>query len=331
MALLTVTGNAASRFEEVAHRVARLLEFELVTEARLVQWLDQEFGRELGEAFGDSPVPDRAWRPAVTSILARMAAEHHMVVAAIGSEALFETLQDTIPAVLHAALLRVAIVAPDARRIGNVMLDQRLERPEAKTELVKLDLEAKRLRKARLGRSTPRKESFDVILSGEQMDTAQMAEVLRAAASARDLAGQGFLPPATVAGIEFQTRLQLARHGIVPAQRAHLKRAAFSHPSEEMFANLLDFYRIQWQYEPRSFPLQWDKDGKVMEAFTPDFYLPEVDLYVELTTMKQALVTRKNRKIKLLRAVYPHINIQVFYQKDFQDLVFKYGLRANPS
>ena len=101
----------------------------------------------------------------------------------------------------------------------------------------------------------------------------------------------------------------------------------FAHASEEMFANLLDFYRIQWEYEPRSFPLQWDKDGHVTEAFTPDFYLPEFDLYVELTTMKQSLVTKKNRKVKLLRAIYPHINIQVFYQKDFQDLVFKYGLR----
>ena len=96
-----------------------------------------------------------------------------------------------------------------------------------------------------------------------------------------------------------------------------------------MFANLLDFYRIQWQYEPRSFPLQWDKDGNVIEAFTPDFYLAEFDLYVELTTMKQALVTRKNRKVKLLRAIYPHVNIQVFYQKDFQDLVFKYGLNKS--
>jgi hypothetical protein len=87
-----------------------------------------------------------------------------------------------------------------------------------------------------------------------------------------------------------------------------------------------DFYRIAWDYEPRSFPLQWDKDGKVSEAFTPDFYLPEFDLYVELTTMKQANVTRKNRKIRLLRAIYPHVNIQVFYQKDVQDLVMKYGL-----
>ncbi len=113
---------------------------------------------------------------------------------------------------------------------------------------------------------------------------------------------------------------------MVPPDRVRVERKAFGHPSEEVFANLLDFYRIAWDYEPRSFPLQWDKDGKVSEAFTPDFYLPEFDLYVELTTMKQANVTKKNRKIRLLRAIYPHVNIQVFYQKDVQDLVMKYRL-----
>ena len=88
----------------------------------------------------------------------------------------------------------------------------------------------------------------------------------------------------------------------------------------------MDFYRIPWEYEPRSFPIQWDRDGKVAEAFTPDFYLSEFDLYVELTTMKQSLVTKKNRKVKLLKELYPHVNIQVFYQKDFENLIFKYGL-----
>jgi len=154
-----------------------------------------------------------------------------------------------------------------------------------------------------------------------------MAEIVRAAAAARKLDEQGLLAAAGEAQIQFETRMKLARHGIIPAGRARLKRAAFNHPSEEVFANLLDFYRIPWDYEPRSFPLQWDKDGRVIEAFTPDFYLPEFDLYVEITTMKQTLVTRKNRKIKMLRAVYPHINIQVFYQKDYQDLVFKHGLK----
>jgi hypothetical protein len=308
MALLTISGEPGSRFEEVAHGAAQLLGFELVTEARLTQWIADE--------FGDTDIPDRAWRAAVASILARMALEHHLVVATPGAESLFPALP---------YILRAGVSAPDARRVGNIMLDQRLDRPEAKKELARLDAEAKQLRKRRFGRPSP--GTFDVILNGEQMDAGQMAEILRAAASARCLKEQGVLAPEAEAGLQFKTRLELARHGITPAGRAHLSKVAFSHPSEEMFANLLDFYRIQWAYEPRSFPLQWDKDGRVMEAFTPDFYLPEFDLYVELTTMKQALVTKKNRKVKLLRAIYPHVNIQVFYQKDFQELVSKYGLR----
>jgi hypothetical protein len=310
MAILTISGAPASRFEEVAHGTSRLLAFELVTESRLSQWMSQE--------FGETPVPDRAWRAAAVSILARLAAEHHLVMCLSGAESLFPPSPFT---------LRAGIVASEARRIGNVMLDQRLERPEAKMALARMDREARHLLKLRLGRIRPQPDSFDVILNSEHLDASQMAEVLHAAAAARRLLEQGLLASDAEARMQFETRLKLARHGIVPAGQARLKRAAFNHPSEEVFANLLDFYRIPWDYEPRSFPLQWDKDGRVIEAFTPDFYLPEFDLYVELTTMKQTLVTRKNRKIKMLRAIYPHINIQVFYQKDLQDLVFKHGLK----
>jgi hypoxanthine phosphoribosyltransferase len=150
--------------------------------------------------------------------------------------------------------------------------------------------------------------------------------LIQVAAEARRLVEQGLWSEAAEAQLQFQVRLQLAKHGIEPPDRVSLKRGLFSHPSEQIFANLLNFYRIEWEYEPRSFPLQWDKDGRVIESFTPDFYLPELDLYVELTTMKQSLVTKKNRKVKLLRTMYPHLNIQVFYQKDVQNLIFKYGL-----
>jgi hypothetical protein len=314
MALLTISGEPGSRWEEVALGAARLLRFELVTEARLEQWLTDE--------FGEASIPDRAWRPAVVSILARMAAVDHLVIATAAAESLFGPMP---------MLLRAGVVAPAARRIGNVMLDQRLERAAARDALAKLEESSRRTRRARVGRAKPVAEAFDVVVNAEHMDATQMSEVIRAAADARALGEQGLLSATAEAQLQFQTRLQLARHGIAPAGRANLKRAVFGHPSEQLFANLLDFYRIEWEYEPRSFALQWDKDGKVVEAFTPDFYLREFDLYVELTTMKQALVTRKNRKIKLLRAIYPHVNIQVFYQKDFQDLVFKYGLRMQAS
>jgi hypoxanthine phosphoribosyltransferase len=158
------------------------------------------------------------------------------------------------------------------------------------------------------------------------MGIADMVDLLLVAVKSQGLPDAGPLSVQAVAKVQFEVRLQLARFGIVPPDRVQVERKPFGHPSEEVFANLLDFYRIAWDYEPRSFPLQWDKDGKVTEAFTPDFYLREFDLYVELTTMKQANVTKKNRKIRLLRAIYPHVNIQVFYQKDVQDLVMKYRL-----
>lgn len=206
------------------------------------------------------------------------------------------------------------------------MLDLRLDRAAATAVLHERDAANRSLIKSRFGKVSTPAEDFDIAFNAESFEPDQLAELIHAAVESRGLLEDGLLSAAAESQLQFQARLQLAGFGIVPAGTSSIKKKPFGHPSEELFANLLDFYRIAWEYEPRSFPLQWDKEGKVMEAFTPDFYLPDFDLYVELTTMKQSLVTKKNRKVKLLRAIYPHINIQVFYQKDFQDLVSKHGL-----
>jgi len=100
----------------------------------------------------------------------------------------------------------------------------------------------------------------------------------------------------------------------------------FAHASERQFARLLDFYQIEWEYEPRSFDLERNKEGNVVARFTPDFYLPAYDLYIEITTLNQRLVTRKNRKVRWLRELYPEVRCKVFYQRDYLSLVTKYGL-----
>jgi hypothetical protein len=102
----------------------------------------------------------------------------------------------------------------------------------------------------------------------------------------------------------------------------------FAHQSEEQFARLLDFYGIDWQYEPRSFPVQFDAEGNPTGYFTPDFYLPDEDVFIEITTMNQKLVTKKNRKVRLLRARYPEVRCKIFYQRDYLHLIVKYGLEA---
>lgn len=95
---------------------------------------------------------------------------------------------------------------------------------------------------------------------------------------------------------------------------------------EAEFARILTFYRVSWLYEPHQFPLDWHPDGSVARMFSPDFYLPEFDLYAELTTQKQALVTRKNAKLRRLRELYPAVNIRLFYRKDLQRFLSRFGI-----
>jgi hypothetical protein len=100
----------------------------------------------------------------------------------------------------------------------------------------------------------------------------------------------------------------------------------FAHASERQFARLLEFYGIDWEYEPTSFDIDYDAEGAVVSRFTPDFYLPAYDLYIEITTLNQKLVTKKNRKVRRLRERYPEVKCKVFYQRDYLSLVTKYGL-----
>lgn len=103
----------------------------------------------------------------------------------------------------------------------------------------------------------------------------------------------------------------------------------FANSSEEECARILDYYNIPWMYEPRTFVLERDEAGNVIEAFTPDFYLTEQDLFIELTTMKQAHVTKKNMKIRKVKERFPEINIKLFYKRDFLKLAEKFGLRTD--
>ena len=104
----------------------------------------------------------------------------------------------------------------------------------------------------------------------------------------------------------------------------------FAHESEREFARFLDFYGVGWTFESTCFALKRDETGRVVESFTPDFFLPEFDLFIELTTMKQSLVTRKNSKIRRMRALYPDVKVKILYARDYKKLLFKFG-RLNES
>src|SRR5205085_539571 len=103
---------------------------------------------------------------------------------------------------------------------------------------------------------------------------------------------------------------------------------SFAHASEAEMARILDFYRIRWEYEPHTFPILWNLDGAVVESFSPDFWLPDLDLYLEMTTLRQKLVRKKNRKLRRIHELYPDIHVKLYYARDFRALMLKFGRLA---
>jgi hypoxanthine phosphoribosyltransferase len=102
----------------------------------------------------------------------------------------------------------------------------------------------------------------------------------------------------------------------------------FAHASEAEMARILDFYEVRWEYEPHTFPILWNVDGMVVESFSPDFWLPDLDLYLEMTTLRQRLVRKKNRKLRRVLELYPDLRVKLFYARDFRALMLKFGKLA---
>ena len=100
----------------------------------------------------------------------------------------------------------------------------------------------------------------------------------------------------------------------------------FAHPSEQALAGLLDSYGVRWEYEPRMFVLKRDSNGNTACGFTPDFYLSDFDMYVELTTLQQRLVNRKKQKLRLLAEHYPDVRVKFLNRRDMEWIGRKYGL-----
>lgn len=111
-----------------------------------------------------------------------------------------------------------------------------------------------------------------------------------------------------------------------PERAAPHEAVAFAHNAERQLAKLLDFYGVRWEYEPQTFVLATDEDGNATQGFTPDFYLPAYDLFIEITTLSQKLVTKKNGKVRRLRELHPEIRVRIIYQRDYVGLLEKYGL-----
>lgn len=317
MAIVTISRLEACRGEEVAAAVARRLGYRLVDRPLMRELL---YSYDLLSAIGrldagpgavrETPdAEERAIREATEGIIWHLAFRENIVLLGHGGQFLFAGC----PGLLHVRLLasleyRLATAREQGTGRGVAAL-QRRER------------ERRRIVRRHLGADITRDEHYDCVLRVDAFGVEGTAALIERAAGARGLSQEPRLGEIRACALGRGAR-EIALDPL-PAAPAG---ARFANESEAEFAKVLDFYGIPWLYEPETFPIEWWPDGRVKSSFSPDFFLPEMDTYLELTTMKQSLVTKKNRKVRLFRERYPDKKLLIFYGRDFRKLAQKFGL-----
>lgn len=318
MGIITIARQAESGGETVAEGVSRNLGIALVDRPCLERLVLEHglSGEELDEsdetqAGAVSSSAARVHVDYVHAVLLDLAGNGDLVLVGRGGQFLFQDCPWSLHVKVTAGL--------DARR-NALRKVQSLSDADADHWLAEVDHQRSEWVRRHFGSDWEDPAHYDLIVRSDRLGAEGAISVICRAAEAVDLLGHR-----AEIGAWIERRAAEASADRGPAT------PGFVHPSEAEFARVLDFYRIRWHYEPRSFPLAWDQAGHVTEAFTPDFYLPDLDLYLELTTLKQSLVTDKNRKIRKFRELYPDTQLKVFYGRDFRSLVQKYGLSPTPT
>ena len=301
MAIITILDDTHSLGEEVAFKVAQRLGFTLV-DFNLVR--DGLFSKKLRneETFYHQVLKKKIPSQYIKKLIVEKALNYNVIILNLGGELLFHNL----PGTLH---VKLYVINKD-KEIHSLIVSRRVDYG--------------RFIKSVFGKARSLSRNFDLQLRVENKDSDYIVDMIQKAVELKGITLK--------AGVTWKA-LQKLRSIITSSEiipNKGLRNAgipSFAHPSEKEFAGVLDFYRIKWEYEPKSFLLRSDEEGKVKEEFTPDFYLPEFDLYIELTTLKQKLVTKKNRKFRKLKELYPNLNIKLFYGKDYKRFLQRFGIK----
>ena len=327
MAIVTVSYQYGSRGKIIGQNVAEHLGFAFITPEKVSEiirdryQLDYSLQGEINQTPREAE-SSKLFAGLISAVLTDMAVFGHLLILECGGQFIFRSY----PNALH-----VRIIAPREIRARNIAEEQGVSPEQALKTIDEQDRRHERFLRASFRRATDMPERYDLGINTAALEIGPAVEIILCAARQKKLEDYGMISNETVERLKLRNQIRLQRALTKLSLEREPSLNQFAHPSELVFARLMDFYGIRWQYEPRTFPLRYDERGNIIEAFSPDFYLPDSDLYVELTTMKQSLVTKKNRKVRLLRQIYPGIKIRLLYQKDFEDLIFKYTAKGQQS
>lgn len=308
--VITISREFGSGGETVAKLVAEKASFLLINKKFIVEGLaafgvvepdlvsDEKFDFESGQE------KRREYINALHDFIYDLAIRNDLVILGRGGHLLF---QDYPPA------LHVKIISSFDRRLDRVMKQYRISSATAYKLIKEQDHNKKHYYRRLFNINWANLRRFDLLLNSAEISLEDAAEMIL---TAYRIHGEPkHLNDYAVEG-ETEEREALCTGA---------EEEKFMHPSEEKFADMLDFYQIKWEYEPKTFLLELDSEGNVLEAFTPDFYLPEQDLFIELTTQRAKLAWKKNRKTRRLKELYPDVNIKLINRQGFISLLNKQG------
>ncbi|MDA2919507.1 hypothetical protein MYX76_08455 [Desulfobacterota bacterium AH_259_B03_O07] len=303
MAIITISEKLDGFGYEIARKTSQRLGFALVDSALILNNLKGPTAID-SKGYFEYVLKRKIPPDLVKKLIIEKTLKNNVVVLNLGGELLFRKL----PGTLH---IKVHVV--NAYEESNESMRKRRK------------IYIRYLKKL-YGRERLRSDYYDLQIKVERMDSDYAVDLIQRAVEINGITMKAGVTWKALQKLK-STLNERDKPPVVGRTIKKFDMPLFAHPSEKEFTSVLDFYRIKWEYEPRSFLLKADEEGNVKEEFTPDFYLPELDLYIELTTLKQKFVTSKNRKVKRLKKLYPDVNIKLFYGRDYNKLLQRFGIK----
>lgn len=303
MPVITISRQNSSLGDELAKYLAVKMGTRVVTRSDIVEKLFGHMGADTVSKLSESPkfflnIPegsDKSYKEMLADGVRAMASdEKNLVFVGMGASMILEGTD----------AVRVRVISSDTMRATRTSKMDNISFEEADTALTLADRKHKRFVSTLFDVDLTDSTLYDLTLNSDYLSVEEMADSVLALAAKRELRSRIRMETASNESIDHQTQVAL-----------------FKNDSEAEFAKILDMYKIEWLYEPKTFPIEWDAEGNVTMAFSPDFYLPKFDLYLELTTMDQKYVTKKNKKMRRVKELYPGTNIRIVYKKDFAELI----------
>ena len=306
MAIITISRQNGSLGDEIADALASRLGTTVISRKYA---LDNFFGEinpgtldRLNESakFFETTLPGstRTYADILVERIRALASESRdkdLIILGMGGSVLLSGF----PGALH-----VRVTASETTRLNTIARKYHITTDEASEVLTIADRKHRKFVRTVYGKDITSPEQFDLILNTDRLSVDECVDAVVELARKHDLRVRLSESNENSGTIDHQTR-----------------NTAFKNETEEEFARILSMYNIEWLYEPKTFPVEWDAEGNVTMAISPDFYLPRFNLYLELTTMDQRYVTKKIKKMRLVKELYPGTNIRIVYKKDFNELV----------